>query len=120
MLGYEVKAYGINASYDKLHGNAGAANGLTSSGNYDRRVTVNGYWMFGGTKLGAGGERIRIHAPLVSMTKAEIVRRGAGLGVDYSLTFSCYDPDASGRPCGRCDACLLRAEGFRRAGLEPA
>jgi predicted porin len=54
LLGYEVKAYGINASYDKLYGNTGAAGGLTSSSNYDRRVTVNGYWMFGGTKLGAG------------------------------------------------------------------
>jgi len=54
LLGYEVKAYGINASYDKLYGNTGAAAGLTSSSNYDRRVTVNGYWMFGGTKLGAG------------------------------------------------------------------
>jgi predicted porin len=54
LLGYEVKAYGINASYDKLYGNTGAANGLTSSANHDRRVTVNGYWMFGGTKLGAG------------------------------------------------------------------
>jgi predicted porin len=54
LLGYEVKAFGINASYDKLYGNTGAANGLTSSSNYDRRVTVNGYWMFGGTKLGAG------------------------------------------------------------------
>ncbi|GGX93732.1 membrane protein [Pseudoduganella dura] len=54
LLGYEIKAYGINASYDKLYGNTGAANGLTSSSNYDRRVTVNGYWMLGGTRLGAG------------------------------------------------------------------
>jgi len=62
------------------------------------------------------GVRIRIHTPLAHMTKAEIVRRGAGLGLDFSLTHSCYDPDPQGRACGECDSCLLRKKGFREAG----
>lgn len=73
------------------------------------------------TRMGVDGRRIRIHAPLIQMSKEQIIRRGVELGVDYSLTFSCYDPDAAGRPCGRCDSCLLRAEGFRGAGIpDPA
>ena len=73
------------------------------------------------TRMGVGGRRIRIHAPLIQMSKKQIIRRGVELGVDYSLTFSCYDPDAAGRPCRRCDSCLLRAEGFRGAGIpDPA
>jgi 7-cyano-7-deazaguanine synthase len=71
-----------------------------------------------GTRAGAEGRRLRIHAPLVRLTKARIIRRGMELGVDYGLTFSCYDPDRRGRPCGRCDSCILRAEGFRAAGVE--
>lgn len=63
------------------------------------------------------GVRFRIHTPLAHMTKAEIVRLGAGLGLDFSLTHSCYDPDAQGRPCGECDSCLLRKKGFREAGI---
>ncbi|MHC4417388.1 MAG: 7-cyano-7-deazaguanine synthase QueC [Planctomycetota bacterium] len=59
----------------------------------------------------------RIHAPLVNMTKAEIVLTGSRLGVDYSLTHSCYEPDGQGRSCGRCDACRLRLKGFTEAGL---
>jgi len=66
----------------------------------------------------ADGRRLRIHTPLIDLDKAEIVRLGTGLGVDYGLTSSCYDPAADGSPCGRCDACLLRREGFRQAGLE--
>lgn len=69
------------------------------------------------TKAGVEGVRLRIHAPLMRMTKAEIIRRGLALGVDYGLTHSCYDPDASGRPCGHCDSCLLRAKGFAEAGV---
>jgi len=61
--------------------------------------------------------RFRIHTPLIQLSKAEIVQLGLSLGVDYSLTHSCYDPEASGRPCGRCDSCLLRAKGFAEAGL---
>lgn len=60
---------------------------------------------------------VRIHAPLIAMTKAEIIRAGASLGVDYGLTRSCYDPDAMGRACGACDSCTLRRRGFAEAGL---
>jgi 7-cyano-7-deazaguanine synthase len=67
------------------------------------------------TVEGAGS--IRIHAPLQHLSKADIIRRGIGLGVDYSLTHSCYDPGPDGRACGRCDSCLLRLKGFREAGV---
>jgi 7-cyano-7-deazaguanine synthase len=71
-----------------------------------------------GTKAGVEGVSTwRIHAPLVRMTKAEIIRTGTALGVDYSLTHSCYDPDPSGQACGRCDSCHLRLKGFAEAGL---
>src|SRR5438132_357638 len=69
------------------------------------------------TKMTVSGERFRIHAPLIQLTKAQIIRRGVELGVDYSLTHSCYDPDEKGRACGRCDACLLRKKGFEEAGV---
>jgi 7-cyano-7-deazaguanine synthase len=69
------------------------------------------------TKAGAEGTRFKIHAPLISMSKAEIIRKGMELGVDFSLTHSCYDPGASGVACGECDSCRLRLEGFRAAGL---
>jgi 7-cyano-7-deazaguanine synthase len=70
------------------------------------------------TKAGVEGRgRFRIHAPLIQLTKAEIIRLGASLGVDYGLTHSCYAPDAEGRACGRCDSCLLRRAGFEAAGL---
>jgi len=62
--------------------------------------------------------RYRIHTPIINMTKAEIVRTGARLGVDYSLTHSCYDPDERGRSCGKCDSCRLRLKGFAEAGLK--
>ena len=70
------------------------------------------------TAKGVYGGRFRIHAPLQTLTKADIVRRGAALGLDYGLTHSCYDPDPDGRPCGRCDSCTLRAAGFAQAGIE--
>lgn len=69
------------------------------------------------TKTGVQGTRYRIHAPLLNMTKAEIIRLGNDLGVDFGRTWSCYDPTASGLPCGGCDACRLRSRGFRQAGL---
>ena len=74
------------------------------------------------TKAGVEGTmRFKIHAPLIHMTKAEIIRTGTALGVDYGLTHSCYDPDLEGRACGRCDACTLRLKGFAEAGLvDPA
>lgn len=65
-----------------------------------------------------GRQHVRIHAPLMHLTKAEIVALGTSLEVDYALTHSCYDPDPAGRACGRCDSCLLRRDGFRQAGLE--
>jgi 7-cyano-7-deazaguanine synthase len=71
-----------------------------------------------GTRGGVeGANPITIHAPLVSMTKADIIRLGASLGVDYGMTTSCYDPDASGAACGRCDSCGLRRNGFSDAGV---
>ena len=69
------------------------------------------------TKRAIEGAPVRIMAPLVKMTKAEIVQRGHGLGVDFSMTVSCYNADAEGRACGRCDSCRLRREGFAGAGL---
>jgi len=70
------------------------------------------------TKAGVEGTgRFRVHAPLLKMTKAEIIREGTRLGVDYSMTLSCYDPDKQGRPCGQCDSCQLRKKGFAEAGL---
>jgi 7-cyano-7-deazaguanine synthase len=70
------------------------------------------------TKTGVEGTtRMHIHTPLILLSKAEIVRLGAELGVPFGLTHSCYDPDDAGRPCGECDSCLLRAKGFREAGV---
>jgi 7-cyano-7-deazaguanine synthase len=69
------------------------------------------------TKAGVEGTRFRIHAPLISMSKADIIRKGTELGVDFSLTHSCYDPTVDGVACGHCDSCRLRLEGFREAGL---
>jgi 7-cyano-7-deazaguanine synthase len=71
-----------------------------------------------GTKSGVEGKRIKIHTPLILLTKAEIIGKGRELGVDYSLTHSCYDPDEKGRACGKCDSCLLRKKGFEEAGIE--
>ena len=64
-----------------------------------------------------GRGTFRVHAPLLQMTKAEIIREGVRLGVDYSKTISCYDPDGQGRSCGRCDSCVLRKKGFAEAGV---
>ena len=69
------------------------------------------------TKAGVEGGRLTIHAPLVHMSKAEIVRAGVALGVDFGITVSCYQADAQGRACGRCDSCRLRAAGFIAAGV---
>lgn len=75
-----------------------------------------------GTKAGVEGTAVwNIHSPLISLSKADIIRRGMELGVDYSLTHSCYDPDTQGRACGHCDSCQLRLKGFADAGLmDPA
>jgi 7-cyano-7-deazaguanine synthase len=71
------------------------------------------------TKAAVEGRlRVRIHTPLIRLSKAEIVRLGHELGLDFRLTWSCYDPDAAGRPCGQCDSCLLRLKGFLEAGVK--
>ena len=70
-----------------------------------------------GTKLGVEGSHFRIHTPLIMMTKAEIIKKGHSLGVDYSLTLSCYNPTDSGLACGKCDSCKFRKDGFKDAGL---
>jgi 7-cyano-7-deazaguanine synthase len=74
------------------------------------------------TRAGVEGKQhLTIHTPLIRMTKAEIIRTGMGLGVDYALTWSCYDPTPAGTACGQCDSCLLRAKGFAEAGVaDPA
>jgi 7-cyano-7-deazaguanine synthase len=69
------------------------------------------------TRAGVEGERFRVHAPLITLGKADIIRRGLDLRLDYGLTHSCYDPAPDGAPCRRCDSCLLRARGFREAGV---
>ena len=70
------------------------------------------------TKAGVQGGHFKVRAPLISMTKAEIIGRGLALGLDYSITHSCYDPlPPNGSPCGRCDSCVLRAKGFAEAGV---
>jgi 7-cyano-7-deazaguanine synthase len=69
------------------------------------------------TAQGVQGATFRIHAPLQALSKADIIRRGGELGLDYGLTHSCYDPDPEGQPCGRCDSCTLRAAGFALAGV---
>jgi 7-cyano-7-deazaguanine synthase len=69
------------------------------------------------TRAGVEGtQHLKIHAPLITMTKAQIIRKGLALGVDYAITSSCYDPGAQGEPCGKCDSCQLRAKGFAEAG----
>ncbi len=70
------------------------------------------------TKAGVEGHHITIHTPLINMTKAEIIKTGTDLGVNYALTFSCYDPTPDGFACGRCDSCILRLKGFSQAGLK--
>jgi 7-cyano-7-deazaguanine synthase len=69
------------------------------------------------TKAGVEGASFRVHTPLLTLGKADIIRRGLELGLDYGLTHSCYDPSPDGRPCGACDSCVLRAKGFREAGV---
>lgn len=69
------------------------------------------------TRAAVEGSRLRIHAPLLHMTKADIIRTGLALGIDYAMTTSCYDPDPAGKPCGACDSCQLRTRGFAENGL---
>jgi 7-cyano-7-deazaguanine synthase len=69
------------------------------------------------TKAGVEGDGFRVHAPLIELTKADIIRKGIAAGIDYSMTVSCYQPDDDGRACGRCDSCRLRRAGFAAAGV---
>lgn len=69
------------------------------------------------TKAGVGGHKLTLHTPLIDLTKAEIIRRGVALGVDYAVTTSCYDPTPAGASCGHCDSCSLRKKGFAEAGI---
>ena len=69
------------------------------------------------TRAGVEQNGFQIHAPLIDLTKAQIIRRGLSLGVDYGMTHSCYDPNSTGAACGRCDSCLLRKRGFAEAGV---
>jgi 7-cyano-7-deazaguanine synthase len=111
-------AYGeVNGAYDIFYG----ANVIDYSGYPDCRPefirslenTINI-----GMKAGVEGKRFTIHAPLLQMTKAAIIKRGFELGIDFSRTHSCYDPFPDGRACGECDSCRIRAKGFREAGFE--
>ena len=73
------------------------------------------------TKAGVEGSPTRIHAPLIALTKPQIIKEGLSLGVDYSLTHSCYDPGPGGKPCGRCDSCTIRSNAFKALGMsDPA
>ena len=69
------------------------------------------------TKAGVEGKDIKIHTPLIKMTKGEIIKKGISLGIDYAMTHSCYSPKKDGLPCGQCDSCLLRKKGFKEAGI---
>ena len=69
------------------------------------------------TRAGVEGARFNVHTPLITLSKGDIIRKGLSLGLDYGLTHSCYNPGSSGRPCGRCDSCMLRAKGFAEAGI---
>jgi 7-cyano-7-deazaguanine synthase len=69
------------------------------------------------TREGVEGAQFHVHTPLIALSKADIIRRGLELGLDYALTLSCYDPGSGGAPCGRCDSCVLRARGFHEAGV---
>ena len=97
------------------------ANAVDYSGYPDcRPAFLNAFAQLANLATVAGAERglrFHVHAPLLELTKGEIIRRGVGLGVDYGLTHSCYDPDADGRACGDCDSCTLRRRGFEEAGV---
>ena len=71
-----------------------------------------------GTKSGVMGDKFRIHAPLLTLKKSDIIKLGLSLGVDYKLTHSCYDPHNDGSSCGECDSCLIRKRGFLEAGID--
>jgi len=96
-------------------------NALDYSGYPDcRKAFIDAFEALAGvaTRAGVEGARFHVHTPLIELSKADIIRKGAALGLDFGLTHSCYDPLPDGRPCGRCDSCVLRAKGFAEAGLQ--
>jgi 7-cyano-7-deazaguanine synthase len=106
----------VHRAFDLFYG----ANVLDYSGYPDCRpgfIRALQKTLNAGTKAGTEGKKFRIHAPLLKMTKAQIIRKGIKLGVDYSHTHSCYDPNPRGFACGVCDSCRLRQKGFREAGI---
>lgn len=116
-----ASAYGeVHSAYDLFYG----ANVLDYSGYPDCRpefIQTLEKTLIVGTKAGTEGNRFQIHAPLLQMTKAQIIRKGLELGVDFSNTHSCYDPDSDGVACGECDSCRIRLKGFAEAGVtDPA
>jgi len=107
----------VRGAFDLFYG----ANVLDYSGYPDCRpefIAALERTLEAGTKSGTEGRSFKIHAPLLKMTKAEIILKGLELGVDYSNTHSCYDPSADGTACGACDSCLLRQKGFEEAGVK--
>jgi 7-cyano-7-deazaguanine synthase len=111
-------AYGeVHGAYDLFYG----ANVIDYSGYPDCRpefIHALENTLNTGMKAGVEGRRFTIHAPLLQMTKADIIKRGFELGIDFTNTHSCYDPLPEGRACGECDSCRIRAKGFRDAGFE--
>jgi 7-cyano-7-deazaguanine synthase len=85
--------------------------------NLATKMTVTSSREPSGSAAGSAAGTFKIHTPLINLTKAQIIRRGVDLGVDYGMTHSCYDPDPQGRACGHCDSCLLRKKGFAEAGV---
>ncbi len=115
-LSYALAFAEVTRSYDIFIG----VNAVDYSGYPDcRHAFIKQYEEMArlGTKTGVEGQPIKIHTPLISLTKADIIRRGASLGVNYADTHSCYDPDLQGRACGFCDSCLLRKKGFQEANV---
>ena len=110
----------VQGVYDLFYG----ANILDYSGYPDCRpefIQALEHTLNVGTKAGSDGKSFRIHAPLLTMTKAQIIKMGIELGVDYTNTHSCYDPLPDGAACGSCDSCVIRRKGFEEAGLpDPA
>ena len=107
----------VRQAFDLFYG----ANILDYSGYPDCRpefIQALEHTLNTGTKSGSEGNRFRIHAPLLKMTKAEIIRTGMNLGIDFSQTHSCYDPGPEGQTCGGCDSCVLRRRGFEEAGFQ--
>jgi len=116
-LSFAVGVAEVNNAYDIFIG----VNAIDYSGYPDCRPEfINAFQnaVNLGTKTGAEGKNFKIHTPLIKLTKKEIIQKGHELGVDFSITSSCYNPSPDGKPCGKCDSCLLRLKGFEEANLK--